>query len=318
MRRPEDSVLLIIVVGLIIAVAFAEEPKVNEPSITTTWISESTIASVHPTSSITPTSSSSTTSTETRTSTHIVPTITTSSTPSPTPTHNGVFYNVRDNEDPNRSCILFSAEMIQVTLNYVTINGTIQPKVFNLYNSSMELNRKGSNCTKGRAYLTIDWRTTPTSSATQSLMFYFTRQEYTWKLGLIELVLNTTDNDFPNIKSLTEFHFQYEKVVFENEYERSYKCDKSQRFGLENTDASVTVINVTTVALMPVWRIQAFEFRKENEFGNARICPQSIAKNIKLPAIVGGVLFLLLSAVVVVYIISRFRRRKLASYAALK
>ena len=148
------------------------------------------------------------------------------------------------------------------------------------------------------------------SHCTQSVL----QQEYTWKLGIIKLVLNTTDNDFPNIKSLgkyvhshflclhcnsphthththththlcplsAEFYFQYEKVVFENEYERSYKCDKSQRFGLENTDASVTVINVTTVALMPVWRIQAFEFRKENEFGNGKF---SLLSAFSLPLI---------------------------------
>jgi hypothetical protein len=188
----------------------------------------------------------------------------------------------------------------------------------------------------------IDWLTTPMSSANQSLTFYFARQMYTWKLGLIKLDLITTDDDFPNIKNTTEFHFQYEKVIFENEYERSYKCDSSQSFNLGNTNANLTAINVT-VELMPVWRIQAFEFRKQREFGNgkfsllsvfslplicsphsllflslaARMCPQSVAKNIKLPAIVGGVLFLLLSAVIVVYIISRFRRRKLSSYAAL-
>jgi hypothetical protein len=150
-----------------------------------------------------------------------------------------MFYDVLDEQDPKRSCILFYAETIRVTLNYVTRNGTTQMEVFNLNHTNTKLNHNESYCTRSghQANMIIDWLTTPMSSANQSLTFYFARvserklekerdrvcvqrgrdyffvkikiwlslqQMYTWKLGLIKLDLITTDDDFPNIKNTSK------------------------------------------------------------------------------------------------------------------
>lgn len=49
----------------------------------------------------------------------------------------------------------------------------------------------------------------------------------------------------------------------------------------------------------------------------ARECPANQERNIKLPIAVGSLLLLFLTAVIVVYILSRFRKRQLTSYESL-
>ena len=133
--------------------------------------------------------------------------------------------------------------------------------------------------------------------------------------------------------------------LFENEYQRSYRCPEED-ISLENTNTSL--LNVTDVKLeLKEWQVQAFEFRNnENTFGNGaliccsgglshdlfhnsdwlisrpllstvRECSAFAKRDIKLPIIVACVLGVLLISVVVVYILSRVRRRRLVSYEAL-
>ena len=69
------------------------------------------------------------------------------------------------------------------------------------------------------------------------------------------------------------------------------------------------------IAIVVVVVTKVFNYHRN--FFTARECPDDQEENIKLPIVVGALLLLFLTAVIVVYILSRFRRRQLTSYESL-
>lgn len=237
-------------------------------------------------------------------------------TPTPTPTPIVLSYNVSDAKN-NQTCILMTAD-ISMTVNYIAQNGSSLSQFFQLsdeYGMMAKVDNSDSYCSKHDAHasMTIAWTTR--GSVLQYLTFHFMRRRYNWRMSAVSVGINVTNADF-NVSSVEEvFELSDNRSVFTNEYERSYKC-KSLFLSLYD-DANSTLITMATIELK-TWQVQAFEFRNDGDtFGNARRC-QSSKKDKLLPIAVGAILGLLLTAVVVVYILSRFRKRRLTHYESLK
>jgi hypothetical protein len=219
------------------------------------------------------------------------------------------------------------ADML-LTLNYTLEDGSQVRTSFQFLNTSgmtSKVDKNRSHCTEGQdgttANMSILW-TTP-SNVTQNVTFNFLRGRDTWELSTVRVLINVTSADFPNVTAsnftVLNLSSTDKDGVFVNEYQRSYKCPNvSVSLNNTNTDTNTTGLNVTDATLeLMTWQIQAFEFREDNTFGNARECPKYTNEDIKLPIIVASVLGVLLAAVVVVYILSRLRKRRLVSYEAL-
>jgi hypothetical protein len=220
------------------------------------------------------------------------------------------------------------ADML-LTLNYTLEDGSQVGKSFQFLNTNgmkSEVDEERSNCTvEGHDGTTANmsiWWTTP-SNVTQNVTFNFLRGRDTWELSTVRVLINVTSADFPNVTAsnftVLNLSSTDKDGVFVNEYQRSYKCPNvSVSLNNTNTDTNTTGLNVTDATLeLMTWQIQAFEFREEDTFGNARECPAFAKRDIKLPIIVAIVLGVLLIAVIVVYILSRLRKRRLISYEAL-
>jgi len=136
---------------------------------------------------------------------------------------------------------------------------------------------------------------------------------------------------------------KYSSVVFTNEFERSYKCDPVSTFKLTTVEnSSFNKTDFSATIKLKRWQVQAFQFRDKGKFGSgkwtfihvhlvttlphflhyfplspARVCPQSQKSDAIVPIAVGIALGVLVAAVVVVYLLSRVRKRRLTSYEAL-